>query len=151
MSKPVCYANDSVAKAHVSRVQGEANQKFLESSAVQNTELLSGTNRAARERALAASTKIGKSGLLAVARQVTHNLFPPRNLGFRTNTNVYRLLSSERVTTEQVVGLVKLLEDPKKVTAFRNAAQQMFLGAQLFYFDYVPSQGAIMCLHPKKK
>lgn len=145
MSVPVCQANSSVHRSRLEEIQHEAEATFHEARPVRDAELLSRSQLRARERALGEALGIARHGVLDLAELVADNLAPPTGLHSRTYQNIARLFSSRRVSTESITTLIRTMQDPEAVTAFREGAQRMFLEAGLFYYDYVPFQGAVMC------
>jgi len=163
MGSPLCVANKSVPESKVQAAQTKANEKFKVAKPVSDKELLKKTEQIKRAEEICKKTGFcgedwwkGESGEWArkfdlndYARKVTDYLNPPTGLDDRTFSNLARLFSSKRVGTSEIVNLIKLYREDKK-TDFRQAAQDLFLNAQLFYYDYVPFKGAIMCYMEEK-
>ncbi len=110
--------------------------------------MLSSEEITRREQAICEATQSCR-GLRESAEALVARLSPPTGLHTRTYANVGRLFLSNRVSTQEIIGLIRLQLNPDAVTAFRQAAQAMFLRQGLFYYDYVPYQGAVMCTMPR--
>ncbi|MDL1872262.1 hypothetical protein FBR05_08645 [Deltaproteobacteria bacterium PRO3] len=150
MSKPVCSANSAVESDKLSKIQEMAERAFTEAKPVQDKEILSEKELKAREAAVCKAVGGDCLRLHHYAERVANALIPPTGLQVRTEANIVRLFASKRISAKEIAGIVKLAEDRDRITAFREAAQAMFLKAGLFYYDHVPYQGAVMCFMPKK-
>jgi len=150
MSKPVCSANSAVESDKLSKIQEMAERAFTEAKPVQDKEILSEKELKAREAAVCKAAGGDCLRLHHYAERVANALIPPTGLQVRTEANIVRLFASKRVSAKEIAGIVQLAEDRDRITAFREAAQAMFLKAGLFYYDHVPYQGAVMCFMPKK-
>jgi hypothetical protein len=158
MGSPVCSANKSVPNDKVQSAQSEADSKLTAAKPILDKEILSKSKQ--KQRAAEICKKTGFCGedwwenhdgnwarkfdLSDYARKVTDFLTPPVGLDDRTYQNLVRLFASKRVSTPQIADLFQLYFNNDK-TGFRKSAQTLFLSAQLFYYDYVPLKGAIMC------
>jgi len=145
MSELVCTRNGNVSDAHLQKTEVAASDKFPMSNSVKEQELLSEASLKRRAAKIDKATGLHVRTTNNYAEMVKNELKPHRSLDWRTNTNLARLFSSERVKTSEIIKLIKLMKDPNQVTAFREAAQKMFLSAQLFYYDYFPHEGSVFC------
>lgn len=148
MSEPICHAHPEMTPENQSRIQEAAERNLPASRPIQDEELLSTSQQRVRERLICRETGLCL-GLNAYAHRVTDAMRVPPGLERRTLINARRLLSSYRVTNREVSLLVGFMMDPERITAFRNTARIMFsTRGELFYYDYVPYQGAMMCFKP---
>lgn len=155
MGNPICHANSSVTPQQLQATQLDANQRFTEVRPILDSELLTDRQLRARERALCRATGIcgmphwqtRRYRMDDYARQINDALTPPIGFDHRMYVNMDRLLHSRRFTTAQIISLLRLLptQDRSHITEFRQLAQSMLLSAHLFYYDYIPNQGAIAC------
>ena len=158
MAKPICYANSRVSPENLQRVQARADEVFTEAHPVVASEMLSQDAQLVRQREICealqsrSDSSVACYGLSQYAQQVTDLLRPPIRAGLpvRTLQNIGRLFESSRVETDEIVDLIEALRDPTQVSHFRELAQEMFLGHELFYYDYIPHQGAVMCYMPRQ-
>jgi hypothetical protein len=158
MGSPVCKSNKSVSSDQVQSAQSEAESKLAASKPVLDKEIISKSKQ--KQRAAEICKKTGFCGedwwgnhdgiwarkfvLSDYARKMTDFLSPPIGQDDRTYQNVLRLFSSKRVSTQAIADMLQLYLNNDK-TGFRKSAQAFFLSAQLFYYDYVPLKGAILC------
>ena len=149
MSTPVCSANSKVDSNKLRDISKIAEKTFTEARPVADQEILSESARKARAKEICKEVGGKCIALHHYAENVANALVPPTGLQVRTEANIVRLFASKRVTSQEIAALVKLSENRDQITAFREAAQAMFLKAGLFYYDYVPYQGAVMCFMPK--
>jgi len=145
MSAPVCRAQPQVQSSEIVRIQEDASHRLPASRAVVDTELLSSRELAHRERRICRETGLCE-GVANYAARVTRAMRVPGAWRERTQINIRRLFSSHRVTTQEMILLFGFMGNPDQVTAFRNTARILFSSrGELFYYEHVPYQGAVLC------
>ena len=158
MGDLTCQSNPEVPYYETARIKAEGAGRLAEASPIADREILS--KRALKERA---GTICEETGLCReskqrgrtfdmgdYARQVTTALIPPTGTDDRVFRNIGRLFASRRIQTGEIVSLVRLMENRDEVTAFREAARDTFARHRLFYYDYVPYCGAVVCFREAK-
>lgn len=148
MPQPICKAQSDVDKSQISRVQAEANQKFTQAQAVRDEEILD--NGKWRERLQSLKPILGEDlNLNQLVGRIMRHMDTAGMPQWRTYQNIRRLVKSTRITDEALKDWLQLSLDPKDIGLFRDRAQQILLGAQLFFYEYIPQQGTAWCYMPK--
>ncbi|GEM_PF-6859821 len=87
------------------------------------------------------------------ADKITRLLNPPTQIFPRTRTNVLNFLRSNRLTEAEMNNFIHTLPhnllhpDSDELARFRQSATFYFTRANLFYYEYLPEQGAVMCFN----
>ncbi len=145
MSALVCRAHPQVQAENLTNIQDVAARRLHASRPVLDTELLSRPEAERREAQICRQTGLCGLGLAGYARRVTAAMRPVQGWDRRTLVNVQRVFRSRRLTTAELSHLIGFMRDADQVSAFRNTARILFTRAELFYYDYVPFQGAVQC------
>lgn len=146
-----CVANSSVTGTHKGETERRATAEFRRARPVRDRELLPDRARRSREVAICRQTGIcteeegHRLDLEDYARKVTDALLPPAGTHDRVFRNTFRLFVSNRISTAAVAELVRLSKDLETITDFRNKAHEVFSGQSLFFYDYFPHEGAVVC------
>jgi hypothetical protein len=148
MSEPICHAQSGVHPEQLSRVQSEAKRVFTEAKAIRDEEILSPSEWRQRARLLK-----DKLGLDLSGNEVTHRILNGMDTTemptYRTFVNTYRLVKSRRIQDHQLLEWLRLTLKEEDKNKFRDMSQQLFLGAQLFFYKYIPQQGVAWCYMAK--
>jgi hypothetical protein len=149
MSDPICRAQSQVSPNQLKRIQSQAEEAFTEARPVLDSELLNTMEW--QRRAEAVHKFVGLDlDAAGMASRIMNKMDTKEMPQFRTYTNVFRLIKSRRINDTQLAEWLELSLNDGKLAAFRDRSKQIFLGAKLFYYEFVPNQGTAWCYMPAK-
>lgn len=148
MPEPICHAQSGVQPQQLNQVRSEARRAFTEARAISDAEILDPTEWRQRASLLKARLGLDLDGH-DLAKRILNWMGTTEMPTYRTYTNTYRLIKSRRIQDNQLLDWLRLTLKEEDKGKFREMSQQIFLGAQLFFYKDIPGQGVAWCYMPK--
>ena len=149
------YNSNYIIQAHN---RARAASGTFRSNPLSDAELLNDSQLIARERLLETQSRLSiedcytATGVMErYTDQITTLLNLPAETLERGRINISRFLRSNRLSPNEMETFIRTLPhnlmspEADELANFRRAATYYFMHANLFYYEYIPAQGAVMC------